>query len=521
MKHLLLIPLIFSILTQNSKGQNTCNFAGTIEVEQFIGQSTQHQLDTIILCFGDSVLIRHHGDADLSGDPNPATPAGITFPFYLCSPSISGATFLEILGDPCLAPGSASGIFTTPSVPNGGDTWFYNTGDIQNIFNVGQPTLIDFAPATIDNYLFNGYESAVVGTPPGPCVNVNLDEAFSVIYLNEIKATGISTNFVDDCLGKFRVSGGYPEFDQTAHYTIDISLASDPTVKALMVSSPDHFLHLSNIVFSVPQTGVYNVSVADKTGCGKQFQMNMATCDASDNLLLDIGEATAAVGEEVCLPVTVENFDIVVANFSINWDSTLLKFKDIKDLNPAISFFFNLDTFAVLDRVNQGQLGIFVYDSWFSDPIHIPDGASLFSLCFEVLDTNSENCIPVWVSNDPIGVQANNDTGLIMSVSVLPGGVCKTIGIKEKPAEEGSWEIYPNPAAAGKEFFLKMPEAWAGDLQINLLNALGQRIFSKKLQQISQGNILRLPLESVEPGLYFVELDAGKENHKMLKLSIL
>lgn len=104
------IPIKTSHLTQNQQ-DNTCNFAGTIEVGQFIGQSNDTDLDQIFLCLGDSILIKHHDDANLSGDPDPSSTPGIGYSFYSCPPTTSGPSLVDVLGDPCILPGASSGLF--------------------------------------------------------------------------------------------------------------------------------------------------------------------------------------------------------------------------------------------------------------------------------------------------------------------------------------------------------------------------------------------------------------------------
>ena len=81
-----------------------CNDAGTIrfDVASFDGQSNDISLDTIFLCFGDSLQIIHNGDSDLTGDPNDTTAPGIGYGFYDCRPTVTGPDIASILADPCV-----------------------------------------------------------------------------------------------------------------------------------------------------------------------------------------------------------------------------------------------------------------------------------------------------------------------------------------------------------------------------------------------------------------------------------
>ena len=98
--------------TANDAEKMMCNFAGTIEFGQHFGQSNDVAPDTLYLCFGDSIRILHNGDMDLSGDPVPATPAGVGYAFYECPPTVSGPSLANVIADACTAnnPPAAGGI---------------------------------------------------------------------------------------------------------------------------------------------------------------------------------------------------------------------------------------------------------------------------------------------------------------------------------------------------------------------------------------------------------------------------
>jgi hypothetical protein len=225
------------------------NFAGTFTLGQFNGHSNSHKLDTIYLCYGDSIAIKHNGDQDLSGDPVPGTPGGIGWATYKGPPTKNGPDYQTILTDPNLETSCASGICIANG-PLNGDILFINNGFAQAQYNATQPVQLWYAPITLDRLDFSVlpaespyYEPAQVGFPPGPCVHVNTSVAFSIVYLNAIKETGINTNFGNDCLGKFRVQGGYPQFDPNAVYDIKIELTTDHSVKAIIHTAKTQLLN--------------------------------------------------------------------------------------------------------------------------------------------------------------------------------------------------------------------------------------------------------------------------------------
>lgn len=485
-----------------------CNYAGTIEVAQFIGQSTDFDLDTIYLCLGDSILIKHLGDADLSGDPLPGTVPGIGYAFYDCPPTSFGPTLQDVAGvDLCLLAGSPTGLFVTQGVPNGGGTWFVNNGALQTTFNNGEPVSLFFAPITMDDFASNSYESAQVGAAPGPCVNVNLAEAFNVIFLNGIEVHGVSNNSNDDCIGQFTVEGGYAQFEATETYDIEIFLTSDPSVKALIMTSPTQSFDLATVQFSVSAPGGYTVLIEDGKSCGYQFQMDMSGCDATDNLVLDFPEVSGTPAEVVCMPLSVENMEIFSGLFSVSWDADYLKFIEFANIHPAISNFWEADSNQVL--LTSSGLSILLSDAENSSIIVIPDGEAPFEICFEILNT-LQGCTPVGISNTPFGIAFENPFGQPLAVTALPGEVCAPIS-STKSGESQSAKILPNPLQSGSPCYLSIWENESATAQLLVSNMQGVLLQTQNVNLSTGENQLSLPTDALSTGVYFVILqkDSG------------
>ncbi|MDO8367896.1 MAG: T9SS type A sorting domain-containing protein [Saprospiraceae bacterium] len=495
-------PLKTSNTLQNQQDWS-CNDAGTIEVGQFIGQSTDTDLYQIFLCFGDSIEIKHNGDADLSGDPNVATQPGIGYVFYNCPPGISGPTLPDIANDPCILQGGSILFFTTQGVQNGGDTWFFNDGSLQNIFNQGQPLSLFFAPITMDDYVSNAYESGQLGMPPGPCVDVNIDEAFEVVYLNKISATGIDNNFGNDCLGRFTVRNGYPQYENSETYAIDISLTSNPDVKAQVMTTSGAIFHLSSVTFSVCQPGLYTVSLEDGKSCGHLFQMDMSGCNATDNVALNFEEVSGVPGETVCVPLQVANFNVESGSFSITWNPVLLHFTEINQINPAFANLIDTNIFVNTALANTGNLGVLFYNALSPDELfQVPDGESLFEVCFEVLDTTWSDCIAIGISNSVAGISMQDSLGQNLGVCAAEGGICKSVTTSELFGWEMS-NIFPNPVKAGEPAFLDLVVTKSTMAQLSISNTKGEKVKAKEIELVVGENRVVLPTIFLLPGIYF------------------
>lgn len=394
--------------------------AGTFTLTQFSGESNDIDLDTIFLCKGDSILIDHNGD-EMFMDPQPATPPGISYGFYRCPPTATGDD-VTVLADPCLWPGSVNGFFVSNG-PASGDHWFFNNESLimSPIFGMGNPVLIHFAPITITDYPNDVIESG--------CVDVGINNSFAVVYLRGITeknpangVSSVSTNFGDDCKGKFRLWGGYPEWDQNTTYTVSITLASDPNVKALIFTQPSQMKHSTDVIFSVPQAGVYTVVVEDGKSCGLAFQVNMDVCDPSNSVTLALPEKIAAPGSTVCVPVTSLNLrDILGTSFSISWDPAILQYNGIQDLPDTLGP-LNIASNFNENNVNDGFLGYAFNDNTFNGA-GIADNDTLFQVCFTVLGAIGD-CSPLNIGSFPTLVSMDDNVGNQLGVTVDSGQVC-------------------------------------------------------------------------------------------------
>lgn len=397
-----------------------CNDAGTISFLPFSGQSNDVTPDTIYLCFNDVLQIDHQG-GNLDGDPNDNTDPGFGYAFYDCRPTVTGPDLASILGDACLNKTSpitlpngttqdqTYGIWVAAQDPNG-DITFQNSGALQQSFNGGDPILFWFAPITIDDFANRGYETDGVGGAQGPCVDVNVDDAFAVVYLNEVSISAEQViSGSTGCSGTFQVTGGLPEFMASEEYTIDISLSTDPSIKGVVTSSSAP-RHNSTVEFMVPRAGTYNIEVRDGKNCPATIAMDFTTCTA---VTFNFPLENVAPGQVECLPVTVEDFNMVGSmQYSITWDPAVLEFQNINNPNPALTDLTN--------SINQNDNSTLLV-SWFDagvTGVTLGDGAVLFEMCFDVVG-QAGSTSPVIMTDTPLTIEVldtdSNPYGVIVN----------------------------------------------------------------------------------------------------------
>lgn len=392
-------------------------FAGTISFSGFIGQSNDIDLDTIYFCFGDEIKIVHDGNANLTGDPNPLTVPGITYGYFNCPPTISGPNLASILTDPCIVtnPPPINDLWITGGGQPNGNITFSNTGNSQSIFNGGNPVLLWFAPITLDKFP-NMYEADPNTGEAGPCVNLNVDEAFAVVYLNAITTSNLNTNTgVSGCKGSFQVRGGLPQFDGS-NYDIVISLIGNPSVQGTVLNGPA--THGSTVSFQVPVPGVYSISIEDGKSCGGSLLANMSSCV---NVSQSIESVTAAPTDMICIDVTNEGGfnDIVAMQYGITWDETVLQYTGVANLTPLLPNFTPATSFNSL-----GDTLIFSWGSLSGMGIDLPVGTVLYQICFTVIGMDGECTDIDYIVPEGSSIEVVMENGAQLGFNGIDGQVC-------------------------------------------------------------------------------------------------
>ncbi len=363
-------PLIIpeSARTQRSACAGAMDAGERISISDLKTGTIIDDSQPIILCFGEQILINHNANlsVNLAGDPNTTTTAGIGYVYYDCQPTVTGETSMELRNDRCLI---------RDPLPTIGDAWihrgneegdavFHNQGQVQAQFYSGPPEPIWFAPATITNFDSLTFDN-------GSCLNVRTDQAFSVVYLNEITLDQFSTPDLNSLSGMFMISGGLPEYDGS-NYTLSLVKDGDPSVQGIIDANA---LHGTPTTFSVPQPGAYFLTVSDGEGCSKTFVVNVPNVDP---VSLCFGNGGAAPGEQFCVPITVSNFnDIDFMSFAVKWDPRYFEYGGVQNLNTFLEIMHFTEDF-----VGNGLLKILPLDKADGIGDSLNDGDTLFEICF-------------------------------------------------------------------------------------------------------------------------------------------
>ncbi len=369
--------------------------------------------DVLFLCLGDSMDIQHFG-GDLSGDPQPASAPGFSYVFYNCPPTISGPSEALILTDPChIAPPNITAV--QAGVDINGNATFFNNGLIQDIFNAGDPMTVWFAPITLDDFASFGTEQDPNTGEQGPCIDVNVANAFTVTYLNAIEGLNINTTANGNCVASFTVTGGLPEFDGSNYTNISVTLNTDPSVVADINGA--NFTHNDLIEFTVPQAGVYDVLVEDDKSCAASFTIDMTGCD---EVTFDASEEFTPPGSTVCVQIDVSDFtDVLSFQYTIDWDPTVLQLPtpisaSVNNLGALNDIFFG-------PASPTSSLTVSWSDASFMGQ-SLADGTGIFEICFDVIGAAGSSS-PITFSGSLTQVEVLNPMFQVLGFNGQAGSV--------------------------------------------------------------------------------------------------
>lgn len=468
--------------------------AGTIQITNFQGQSNDTQPDTIYLCEGDMIDVTHNGDFDLSGDPNPLTAPGVTYLWLACPPTVTGPDLDAVIMESCIfmgPPAPTNNFYVEGGGTANGDVNYSNLGTLQDFYNNGDPLLLFFAPITIDRFSGRQYENDPITMQSGPCVNVSVDEAFGIVFLNQIEILNINTNAGSSgCSGQAEVIGGLPEFDNSS-YEVTITLQGNPSIMGT-VTNNSPITHGDVINFDVPIPGIYDIQIEDGKSCGAIETANMTSCV---NMTQSISSAVGAPGENICLDVTVEGgfVDIQAMQYAVTFDPSILSFTSVENISPLLpnfnqsAFSFTNDTLRV---------------SWFQTigGTTIPDGTVLFQICFDVIGPDGACTDVPFVEIGPItDIEIIDANGNEIGFNGIPGQVCVTNSAIQT-------EIIPNEVTCSGGMdggFTITVSGGTPPYSVTWQNSLGGPIGGPSIINVDGGD---LPVANLSEGIYNITI---------------
>lgn len=409
----------------------TIQFGGADPANQSNDVRTLNAVDPIFLCWGDRFTVQHDlTSANFEGTPSAP---GVGYAFYDCEPQESGLTLRDILNDPCIIESGNDPTNPLPLVYAVDDTamgeaLFSNEANIgtlslQDVYNNSNPVRFWFTPITYDRFTNN---EVVYEDGGNSCVNSDISQAFSVVYLNPIEVVNISTSA---CGGSLTIAGGLPEFGQSS-YIVDIVNTDDNTITGILTGNAKHN---EAVTFTVGATGEYMISITDNKTCETSVILETITCDDAATFTVETPCVdNIIVGDQFCLDFDVTNFNNIVSmQFRVDWDSTVLDFESVS-VEPAIFTAIEFNS-SFLSSTENGKLTL---GGWitndFDNGSTLQDNTTLFTVCFISKIAGNPD---FRIADDPL----NNSPIEIIDISsnqiAFVPALCPTIDVQPPPAD--------------------------------------------------------------------------------------
>lgn len=131
---------------------------------------------------------------------------------------------------------------------------------------------------------------------------------------------------------------------------------------------------------------------------------------------------------------------------------------------------------------------------------HVYSVAASYSICLSVTvscGSSSTYCFPYYFN------KSAGDESLVLNINVIPPGMLNGIG--DIPAEELSYQVYPNPNTGA--FHLNLEALNGKDASVRVYNLLGETVYSSELPFENEHPLVNLG--NITRGVYFVEVSSG------------
>ena len=140
-----------------------------------------------------------------------------------------------------------------------------------------------------------------------------------------------------------------------------------------------------------------------------------------------IGDVEGGMGQTVCVPVTVDNFqDVSLMEFGIGWDPSILTFESLQNCNSTLQ----LDCSLPLPNGNFGFFNANTLQVSWINPFSgddLPNGSVLFEVCFTIIGNTGQTSPVNFFANPnpslPPKIEFRNSNDDLIQVNTVNGSV--------------------------------------------------------------------------------------------------
>lgn len=260
----------------------------------------------------------------------------------------------------------------------------------------------------------------------------------TVLTLSSVQKCNPALSISNCSLGtpEFGVIGGNLQFTwqaPLAQQLTGVTLPNNATlfevcftvVGAAGSSTPVNIGSVSGFTASAQDAGKDNFDLA--------FNPGKVSVPGAGTVTLNFGDMDACPGKTVCIPVKVDGFNNIESmEFAVSWDTTKLKIIGLQNCNPALGITnctcvgspnFNCYPVLVTIWVNQNSL-----------PASLPDGSTLYEICFDVIGANGTSSPIQFIPNpNTTALEFLNPTGGALDVLTNDQNIAITTAACNQP----------------------------------------------------------------------------------------
>jgi len=240
---------------------------------------------------------------------------------------------------------------------------------------------------------------------------------------------------------------------------------------------------------------------------------------ATAQITLFASDNTANKGETIDIPLSVTGFnDIFSLQFSINWDTTVLAFKEVHSFTEALPQ-FREDGIGVED-ISEGKLIVIWFDNSLTG-IDVADSTELLTVRFEVIgEEGSRSAIAF--SDEPAVIEVVDATSTILDVEIVngeiavPGNITATTFLQ---AQNGMrlFQNHPNPFY--KNTTIKASFTTPEWVILTITDTYGRSVFEERFHALNGINNILIDTKQLPvAGTYTYTLRSG--THQLSKQMI-
>jgi hypothetical protein len=247
----------------------------------------------------------------------------------------------------------------------------------------------------------------------------------------------------------------------------------------------------------VTTSGMYFVTVTDSLGCSASDTINVTIID--NDIDVDLGNDTTVCG---CIELSAGN-----PGASYSWCSG----ENYAIINVCVTGVYCVTvsngTCTDADTIHVTVLPELIVD--------LGNDTSLVAGNV-VLDAGNPGSDYLWSTGDTTQMITVTQDGQYYVTVTNAGGCVESdtinvgiVGVTETPAIANTVNVYPNPSADGS-FTLDFNMSESADVEIRMLNVLGEVVYYENLKKFNGAYNKQITLDRVSKGIYFINVVSSK-----------